>query len=78
MTLALVTAGTSAIGWHLVLALAGAGHDVAFTHLGMAVEADQLCAEVTALGARAMAREGDAADPSQVAAFHAEIGRAHV
>ena len=68
--LALVTAGTSAIGRHLVLALAGAGHDVAFTHLGMTTEAEGLCDDVQAMGARAMARESDAADPAQVAAFH--------
>jgi 3-oxoacyl-[acyl-carrier protein] reductase len=70
--LALVTAGTSAIGRHLVLALAGAGHDVAFTHLGMAEEAKALCDEVQALGARAMARESHAAVEEDVAAFHAQ------
>lgn len=70
--LALVTAGTSAIGRHLVLALAANGHDVAFTHLAMAAEAETLTAEVAALGARAMARDSDASDPAQVAAFHAE------
>ncbi|MEO8244119.1 MAG: SDR family NAD(P)-dependent oxidoreductase [bacterium] len=70
--LALVTAGTSAIGRHLVAALATAGHDVAFTHLGMASDADQLCAEVAAHGQRAMASESDAADEAQVLAFHAE------
>ena len=70
--LAIVTAGTSAIGWHLVLALAKAGHDVAFSHLGMAAEADQLCAEVADLGSRAMARESDASDEGQVTEFHAD------
>ncbi|MBC7738318.1 MAG: SDR family oxidoreductase [Candidatus Saccharibacteria bacterium] len=72
--LALVTAGTSAIGRHLVLALALAGHDVAFTHLGMQAQAEQLCAEVMALGGRAMARESDASNPAQVTEFHAEAG----
>ena len=70
--LALVTAGTSAIGRHLVIALARDGHDVAFTHLGMAEQAEILTADVAALGARAMARESDASEASQVAAFHAE------
>lgn len=73
--LALVTAGTSAIGWHLVLALAKAGHHVAFTHLGMADQADQLCAEVAALGSRAMACESDASDEGQVTDFHADAAR---
>ena len=73
--LALVTAGTSAIGWHMVLALATAGHDVAFTHLGMQEQADRLCSEVIAVGARAMARESDASDPAQVTEFHAEAGQ---
>jgi 3-oxoacyl-[acyl-carrier protein] reductase len=70
--LALITAGTSAIGRHLVTGLAGAGHDVAFTHLGMAEAATALVAEVAALGRRALARESDAADGAQVHAFHAE------
>ena len=73
--LALVTAGTSAIGSHLVLALAKAGHDVAFTHLDMEEAADQLCAEVAALGQRAMARESDASDAAQVADFHAQAAQ---
>jgi 3-oxoacyl-[acyl-carrier protein] reductase len=71
MKLALVTAGTSAIGRHLVTALAGAGHDVAFTHLGMGAEAARLSAEVAELGRRALALESDAGDEAQVAAFHA-------
>ena len=69
--LALVTAGTSAIGRHLVTALAGAGYDVAFTHLAAATEATDLIAEVEALGCRAMASESDAGDEAQVATFHA-------
>ena len=69
--LALVTAGTSAIGRHLVTALAGAGYDVAFTHLGMKAAAGQLAAEVAALGCRATGFESDAGDEAQVTAFHA-------
>jgi 3-oxoacyl-[acyl-carrier protein] reductase len=69
--LALITAGPSAIGRHLVLGLAGAGYDVAFTHLGAAAEAASLVAEVEALGRRALAQESDAADEAQVLAFHA-------
>ncbi len=52
---AIVTAGDSAIGRHLVLALAGAGHDVAFTHLNAAAMAARLEAEVAALGRKARA-----------------------
>ena len=68
--LALITAGTSAIGRHLVLGLAGAGYDVALTHLGAADEAAALVAAVKALGARAMALESDASDEQQVLDFH--------
>ena len=70
--LALVTAGASAIGRHLATALAGAGYDVAFTHLGMTAAAAQLAAEVAALGRRARAWESDAGDEAQVTAFHAQ------
>ncbi|MEY4698306.1 MAG: hypothetical protein RIT14_2734 [Pseudomonadota bacterium] len=71
MALAIVTAGTSAIGRHLVTALAGAGHDVAFTHLDSADLARDVAARVAALGRRALAVETDAGDEVQVAAFHA-------
>ena len=64
--LALITAGTSAIGRHLVLGLAGAGYDVALTHLGAADEAVALVAQVEALGARALAVDSDAGDEAQV------------
>lgn len=70
MALAVVTAGTSAIGRHLVVALAGAGHDVALTHLGSADLAARVVAEVEALGRRCLAVEADAGDEAAVPAFH--------
>ncbi|MEO6301340.1 MAG: SDR family NAD(P)-dependent oxidoreductase [Paracoccaceae bacterium] len=70
--LALVTAGTSAIGQHLVTALAGAGYDVAFTHIDAAAEAQRIVAQVQTLGQRAIAFESDAGDETQVATFHAQ------
>ena len=70
MGLAVVTAGTSAIGRHLVTALAGAGHDVAFTHLGSDAAARVLSEQVVALGRRARAVECDAGDPVAVEAMH--------
>jgi NAD(P)-dependent dehydrogenase (short-subunit alcohol dehydrogenase family) len=69
--LALVTAGNSAIGRHLVLGLAGAGYDVAFTHLGAAADAATLVARVAAQGARALAIESHAGEEVQVLDFHA-------
>lgn len=70
--LALITAGPSAIGRSFVLALAGAGYDVGFTHLGQTEAAADLVAAVHALGRRAQAWESDASDEAQVLAFHAE------
>lgn len=63
--LALVTAGTSAIGRHLVAGLAGAGYKVAFTHLNDP-GADALAEKVGGL-----ALHSDAGDPDQVAEVHA-------
>lgn len=70
MALAIVTAGTSAIGRHLVTALAGAGYDVALTHLGSGDLAGVVCREVEAAGRRALAVEVDAGDEVAVPAFH--------
>lgn len=70
MGLAIVTAGTSAIGRHLVTALAGAGHDVALTHVGSAALAETVAAEVAALGRRCLTAEVDAGDDAAVPAFH--------
>jgi 3-oxoacyl-[acyl-carrier protein] reductase len=69
---AIVTAGDSAIGRHLVLALAGAGHDVAFTHLGAAAMAARLEAEAADLGGRARGWHSDAGDEAAVTRLHAE------
>lgn len=70
--LALVTAGDSAIGQHLVLALAAKGHAVAFTHLGAGDAADKLVAKVSAAGGKARAWHSDCGDEAAVQAFHAE------
>lgn len=70
--LALITAGTSAIGCAMVRALAGAGYDVGFTHLGQRDAADALLSEVATMGRRARAWESDAGDPEGVERFHAE------
>lgn len=72
MTLALITAGPSAIGRALVRGLAGAGHDVAFTHLKAHAAAAALVAEVETMGRRALAIESDAGEEGQVQAFHAQ------
>ncbi|MCF8484000.1 MAG: SDR family oxidoreductase [Rhodobacteraceae bacterium] len=69
---AIVTAGQSAIGRALVVGLAQAGYDLAFTHLGAAEAADDLVARVEALGRRARAWESDVGDEAAVTAFHAE------
>jgi 3-oxoacyl-[acyl-carrier protein] reductase len=72
--LAIVTAGDSALGQDFVLALAGAGYDIAFTHLGAQDAALALEDRVRALGRRAMAAECDAGDEAQVEAFHKRAG----
>lgn len=70
MPFAVVTAGTSAIGRHLVSALAGAGYDVALTHLASAEAAETVCRQVEALGRRALAVEVDAGCETAVPEFH--------
>jgi 3-oxoacyl-[acyl-carrier protein] reductase len=69
---AIVTAGPSAIGRALVMGLAQAGYDLAFTHLVAAEAADDLVARVEALGRRARAWESDVGDEAAVTALHAE------
>jgi len=66
--LALVTAGTSAIGRSLTRALAGAGYKVGFTHL----DQPDIAAGLTAALPQTRAWQSDAGNPEQVAQFHAE------
>ena len=70
--LALVTAGDSAIGRHLVLGLSDAGYDVAFTHLGALAASQALVAEVQAKGGKSLAVESNAGAEAEVLAFHAQ------
>jgi 3-oxoacyl-[acyl-carrier protein] reductase len=67
---AIVTAGVSAIGRDMVKALAGAGHAVAFTHLGADEAAARLEAEVAEAGGKAKGWESDAGDEAAVHALH--------
>ncbi|MFN4129037.1 MAG: SDR family NAD(P)-dependent oxidoreductase [Paracoccaceae bacterium] len=69
---AIVTAGPSAIGRSLVMALAKAGYDVGFNHLSATGAAADLVTQVEALGRRARAWEADAGDEAAVQRFHAE------
>lgn len=71
MAFAVVTAGTSAIGRHLAIALARSGYDVALTHVNSQPEADALAAEIGSLGRRCLTAEVDAGDEIAVQDFHA-------
>ena len=64
---ALVTGGSRGIGAGIVRRLAADGAAVAFTYGASADEADQLVAELSADGAKAVAIQADSADPVQVA-----------
>lgn len=59
---AIVTGGSRGIGRAIVLKLAQAGADVAFTYLKSAKEAEELSAEVNKAGRRAMALQIDVRD----------------
>ena len=72
MAYAIVSAGVSALGQDMVLGLARAGYDVAFTHLGAPEAARDLAAQVSALGRRALQAECDAGSEAAVTAFHAQ------
>ncbi|TAH39453.1 MAG: SDR family oxidoreductase [Planctomycetota bacterium] len=67
---ALVTGGSGGIGAAVVRALAGAGHRVAFTHLGQAAEARAL---ERSLAGAARAFESDCADAAAVDQLHREL-----
>ncbi|WP_043837958.1 SDR family oxidoreductase [Muricoccus aerilatus] len=76
---ALVTGGSRGIGAAIVRRLARDGADVAFSYAASRGQADQVAAEVEALGRRAFAIQADQADPAAVTALvrdaHAELGR---
>jgi len=56
---ALVTGGSRGLGRGIALALAGQGADVAINYRGNVEAADQVAAEITVLGRRALAIQGD-------------------
>jgi 3-oxoacyl-[acyl-carrier protein] reductase len=62
---ALVTGGTRGIGKAIVLALAEAGADVAFTFRSSKESADVIVTDVRAMGRRAAGYQSDAADHGQ-------------
>jgi len=65
--IALVTGGAVRVGRAIVLKLAEAGYDIAFTYLSSEAEAKNLCAEVANLGRRAVAIRADLAElPSSI------------
>ncbi|VEG58671.1 short-chain dehydrogenase/reductase SDR [Mycolicibacterium aurum] len=65
---ALVTGGSRGIGAGIVRRLTADGAAVAFTFSASKAEADELLADVTAHGAKAVAIHADVADPTQAAA----------
>jgi len=76
---ALVTGGSRGIGAAIVRRLARDGADIAFSYAASRDRADQVVAEVEALGHRAIAIQADQADPAAVASLvrdaHAAFGR---
>ncbi|MCB1339474.1 MAG: SDR family oxidoreductase [Pseudooceanicola sp.] len=75
-TRALVTGGGGGLGRHISLALAGAGADVAVTWLAREGGAARVCADVRALGRRAMALRLDVTDAAAIEAVVAEVAAA--
>jgi 3-oxoacyl-[acyl-carrier protein] reductase len=65
---ALVTGGSRGIGAEIVRRLSTDGAAVAFTYSASKAEADELVANVSTTGAKAVAIQADAGDPTQTAA----------
>jgi 3-oxoacyl-[acyl-carrier protein] reductase len=72
---AIVTGGSRGIGRATVLRLAKAGYDLVVNFSGNAAEADAAVAEATAVGARAIAIQGDVADEIAVEHIFDEAAR---
>ena len=66
---AVVTGGSRGIGRAIGLRLARQGADVCFSYRGNAPAAESTAAEITALGRRALAVQGDASDPAAAEAL---------
>ncbi len=74
--IALVTGASRRIGREIALALAAAGTDVAVHYLHSAAQAQQLTAQIRAMGRRAEALQADLAEPRQVADLFTAVGAA--
>jgi 3-oxoacyl-[acyl-carrier protein] reductase len=61
---AVVTGGSRGIGRSIVLRLAEQGADVVFSYQSNAAAAEEVTGEITRLGRRGIAVQGDAADPA--------------
>jgi 3-oxoacyl-[acyl-carrier protein] reductase len=61
---AVVTGGSRGIGRAIVLRLAEQGADVAFSYQSNAAAAEEVIGEITRLGRRGVAVQGDASDPA--------------
>jgi enoyl-[acyl-carrier protein] reductase III len=72
---ALVTGGARGIGRACARKLAAAGCDVAVNYYNSHAEADALCAELGALGRRALPLQGSVGDPDSVAEMFAAFDR---
>ena len=73
---ALVTGGGTGIGRSAVLALAGAGYDVAIIYASSAGPAAQVAAEAQALGAKTLLLQCDVSDDAAVRVRLDEVGAA--
>jgi len=67
---AIVTGGASGLGAAFATGLGACGHDVAILDLQ---GADDVAAQIAALGVRVLHRVGDASDPDEVATFVSEL-----
>jgi len=70
---ALVTGGSRGIGAATSVALARAGCDVAVNFRNRSAEAEKVCAEICALGRRALVLQADVSQPDAVKQMVAEI-----